>query len=155
MRHIIIQVNKLSYKCLIIFFFCVPSHVSGVHRFGWDLWVCDCFWFNLWGSHISSSWMVHAGCVFVAGIHPSRTWMSGSFEFLLCYACVHRLDHGLYSHPKEFKGNGVRTHVNSMGKTPLPEKFSPEEDRTRDAASSRTANPRHYQQAIAASKCLI
>ena len=25
------------------------------------------------GSHIPTSWMVHAGCVFVAGIHPSRT----------------------------------------------------------------------------------
>ena len=25
------------------------------------------------GSHILSSWMVHAGCVFVAGIPPSRT----------------------------------------------------------------------------------
>ena len=25
------------------------------------------------GSHISSSWMVHAGYVFVAGIHPSKT----------------------------------------------------------------------------------
>ena len=25
------------------------------------------------GSHIPSSWMVHAGCVFVAGTHPSRT----------------------------------------------------------------------------------
>ena len=25
------------------------------------------------GSHIPSSWMVRAGCVFVAGIHPSRT----------------------------------------------------------------------------------
>ena len=53
--------------------------------------------------------MVHAGCVFVAGIHPSRTWMSGSFES----ACVNRLDIGLYSHPKEFLGTGVRTHVNS------------------------------------------
>ena len=24
------------------------------------------------GSHIPSSWMAHAGCVFVASIHPSR-----------------------------------------------------------------------------------
>ena len=29
---------------------------------------------------------------------------------------VHRLELGLYSHPKEFWGNGVRTHVNSKGK---------------------------------------
>ena len=36
------------------------------------------------------------------------------------------------------------------GKNPLPEKFSPEEDRTHDAASSRTAIPTHYQRAIPA-----
>ena len=29
---------------------------------------------------------------------------------------VCRLDLGLYSHPIEFLGNGVRTHVNSEGK---------------------------------------
>ena len=33
-------------------------------------------------------------------------------------AFVHRLDLGLYSHPTEFWGNGVRTHVNSKGKIP-------------------------------------
>ena len=32
------------------------------------------------GSHIPSSWMMHAGCVFVAGIHLSRMLMSGPFE---------------------------------------------------------------------------
>ena len=62
--------------------------------------------------------MVRAGCVFVAGIHPSRTWTSGSFESVRWNACVHRLDLGLYSHPKEFGGNGVWTHVNSKGKIP-------------------------------------
>ena len=62
--------------------------------------------------------MVRAGCVFVAGIHPSRTWTSGSFESVRWNACVHRLDLGLYSHPKEFWGNGVWTHVNSKGKIP-------------------------------------
>ena len=30
-------------------------------------------------------------------------------------------------------------------KAPLPEIFSPEEDRTHDAASSKTASPTHYQ----------
>ena len=64
---------------------------------------------------------------------------------------MHRLDLGLYSHPKEFGGNGVRTHVNSKRKFPLPEKkFSPEEDRTHDAATSRTASPTHDQRAIPA-----
>ena len=31
---------------------------------------------------------------------------------------VHRLDLGLYSHPKKILENGVRTHVNSKGKIP-------------------------------------
>ena len=44
--------------------------------------------------------------------------MSGSFESVRWNACVHRLDLGLYSHPKEILGNGVRTHVNSKGKIP-------------------------------------
>ena len=47
--------------------------------------------------------------------------MSGSLKSLRCEDCVHRLDLGLNSHPKEFLGNGVRTHVNSKGKIPLPE----------------------------------
>ena len=75
----------------------------------------------------------------------------GSFESLRWNACVHRLDLGLYSNPKEFWMNGVRTHVNSKGKIPSTEKkknkqtLSPEEDRTRDAASSSPASPTHYQ----------
>ena len=60
--------------------------------------------------------MVHAGCAFVASIHLSRTWMSGSFESMRWSSCVHRLDLGLYSIPKRVIGNGVRTHVNSKGK---------------------------------------
>ena len=44
--------------------------------------------------------------------------MSGSFESVRWNACEHRLDLGLYSHLKEFWGNGVRTHVNSKGKIP-------------------------------------
>ena len=49
-----------------------------------------------------SSWMVRAGCIFVAGIYLSRTCMSGSFESMQWNTHVHRLDPGLYSHPKEF-----------------------------------------------------
>ena len=65
---------------------------------------------------------------------------------------MHRLDLGIYSHPKEFWGNAVRTHVNSQGKNPLywGKKISPEEDRTHDAASSKTVSPSHYQRAIPA-----
>ena len=45
--------------------------------------------------------------------------MSGSFESVQWNACVHRLEIGLYSHPKEFWRNGVRTHVNFQGKSPI------------------------------------
>ena len=44
--------------------------------------------------------------------------MSGSFESVRWNACLHRLDLGLYFHPKEFWGNAVRSHVNSKGKIP-------------------------------------
>ena len=85
---------------------------------------------------------MHAGCVFVASILPSRTWMSGSFESMWWNACVRRLDLGWYSHLKKIWGNGVRTYVNSKGK--IPSTRSTEEDWTNDAASCRTANPTHY-----------
>ena len=52
--------------------------------------------------------------------------MSGSFESARWNACVHRLDLGLYSHPKEFLGNGVRTHNNSNGKIPSTGKNCPQ-----------------------------
>ena len=105
----------------------LPSYISGVSHFGWDFCACArfclfvfVFYFlsNYWGSHIPSSWIVFAGCEFVDGIHPSKTWVSGPLESVRWNACVHRLDLGLYSHPKEFGGNGVRTHVNSKGKIP-------------------------------------
>ena len=72
--------------------------------------------------------------------------MSGSFESVQWNICVQRLDLSLYSNPKEFLGNGVRTHVNSNGKIPSTgKKFSLEKDRTHDIASHRTANPTHCQ----------
>ena len=72
--------------------------------------------------------------------------MPGSLESVRWNACVHRQELGLFSHLKEFWGNGVRAHVNSKGKIPSTGKrFSSEEDRTHDAVSSRTASPTHYQ----------
>ena len=59
---------------------------------------------------------------------------------------MHRLDLGLYSRPKEFQANGVRTILTPREKIPSTgKKLSTEEDRTHDAASSRTASPTHYQ----------
>ena len=85
--------------------------------------------------------MVRAGCVFVAGIHPSRTWTSGSFESVRWNACVHRPDLGLYSHPKEFLEEWSLNPCKLQGKNPLYWKMSPE-DRTRDTVDSE---PKHYQ----------
>ena len=76
--------------------------------------------------------------------------MSGSFESVRWSACVRRLDLSLYSHPKEFLGNGVRTHVNSKGKIPTTRIISSEEDRSHDAASSRITSTKHYHRAIQA-----
>ena len=93
--------------CSFFFFFFLrsPAISLGFTTFGWDFCVCDRFFnptikvvtFRLRG------WCV-LGVFFVAGIHPSRTWTSGSFESVRWNACMHRLDLGLYSHPKEFWG---------------------------------------------------
>ena len=56
--------------------------------------------------------------------------------------CVHKLDLGLYSHPKEFLRNRVKTHVNSKGKKTLPE--VQREVGTHNPASPRTVSPTHY-----------
>ena len=63
--------------------------------------------------------------------------MSGCFQSMQWNACVHRQDLGLYSHPKEFLGNRVRPMLTPREKSPLPKKFSPEEDGTHNAASSK------------------
>ena len=94
--------------------------------------------------------MVHAECVFIAGIYPFRTWTSGSLESVRWNACVHRLDLGLYSHPKEVWGIESEPMLTPREKSPLPEKFPSKEDRIHDAASSRTASPTHDQRAIPA-----
>ena len=69
--------------------------------------------------------------------------MSGYLEYVRWNACAHRLDLGLYSHPKEFSGNGVRTCV--ISKRKITSTGGSEEGRTRDAASRMTASPTHYR----------
>ena len=95
-------------------FFCVPTYISGVH---FSMYVTffipsiEAVTFRLRGRCM-------LGVFFVAGTHPSRTWLSGSFESLRWNGCVHRLDLGLCSPPKEILGNGVRSRVNSKRKIP-------------------------------------
>ena len=139
---------------LFFFFFCVPQLYFCV-RF-WRMWLFVNLTIEVVTFHLRTHKMLknmhtftktHGACwcIFVAGIPPSRTWMSGSFEPVRCNTRVHSLDLGLCSHPKEFWGNGVRTHVGSREKSPLPEKSSSEEDRSHVAALRRTASPALYQ----------
>ena len=65
--------------------------------------------------------MVRAGCVFVAGIHPSTIQMLGSFLSVQRNACAHRLDLDLFSHLKEFKGMESEPMLTPWGKSPQPE----------------------------------
>ena len=53
---------------------------------------------------------------------------------------------------KSFGGMESEPMLSPTEKSTLPEDFSSEEDGTRDAASSRTASPTHYQWAIPAPK---
>ena len=68
--------------------------------------------------------------------------MSGSFASVRRNACVHRLDLGLYSHPKDVEGMESEPMF-TPGKKTLPE--GSEEGRTRHAASRRIASPTHYR----------
>ena len=89
---------------------------------------------------------LHGRCVLGVFLLPAFTRLeheSESFQSVLSNACVHRLALDLYSHPKEFGGNGVRTHVKSKGK--VPSTRGSEEDQTRAAASHRTERLTDYQ----------
>ena len=99
------------------------SYISGVHHFGWDFCVCDHF-FNPTIEVVT--FRLHGWCmlgVFVAGLHLSRTWMSGYFQSERWNACMHRLDLGLYSHPKVLGGMESEPMLTPREKSPLP-KFS-------------------------------
>ena len=106
-----------------LFFFCVPTYLGCSPFLVRCLRMWSFFKSNHRGSHIPSSWMVLAGCVFVAGIHPSRTWMSGPFESIRRNACVYRLHLGWYSHPKEFWGKWSQNSCFLRGKNPLYRKL--------------------------------
>ena len=87
------------------FFFAFPSYISGVHHF-WVRFLHMWPFFNPTVKVVTfrlCGWCL-LGVFFVAGMHPSRTWTSGSFESVQWNACMHRLDLSLYSHPKEFWG---------------------------------------------------
>ena len=108
------------------FFFCISQlYLWGSPFLGWDFCICDSF-FNPTTEVVT--FRLRGWCmldVFCCRHAPSWDMNVRSFESVRCNACVHRLDHSLYSHLKEFSGNGVRTHVNSKGKMPSTRKILP------------------------------
>ena len=91
--------RRLSLQLLLLL--CSPAISLGFTIYGEIFAYVIGFSCNHSGSLIPSSWMVRDWCVFVADIHPSRTWMSGSVDFAQWNnACVHRPGFGLYSHPR-------------------------------------------------------
>ena len=134
---------------VIFFFFCIPQlYLRGVTILG-EIFA----YVTIFNPTIEVViFCLHGWCLLGVFLLPVITHLGHEcqdlFESMWWNACVHRLDLSLYSHPKEFWGNGVRTHVNSKGKIPSTGAFFWEEDRTQDTASSRTVNPTHYQWAI-------
>ena len=84
--------------------------------------------------------------VFVAGIHPP--WREYQVLLSLCDGMHVCTDYTLLW--KSFEGTELEPMLIPWEKSPPKEKFSSEGDGTHDAASSRTASPTHYQQAIPA-----
>ena len=85
------------------------------------------------------------GAYWVSFLLPAFTRQGHEYqdlESMLWNACVHRLDLSLYSHPKEFLGNGVRSYVDSKRK--IPSTRGSEADQTHNTASHKTASPIHY-----------
>ena len=67
--------------------------------------------------------MVCAGCVFVAGIHPSRAWTSGSFESMrwnLCM-CAQTRPRFILSSERVLGGMEFEPMLTPREKSPLPE----------------------------------
>ena len=105
-------------------------YVWGSYFFGEIFCVWDLFSIHR-GSHIPSSRMVRAGCGFVADIHSSRTWMSGSRTWMsdtrlghecqnvraVTCMCAQNICRFIFSTKRGLR-NGVKTHVNSKGKIP-------------------------------------
>ena len=72
-----------------------------------------------------------------------HVWKSGSLESVRWNVCVHRHDLSLYSHRKDFWGNGVRAHDNSKGKNPLYRRLRGGSNPRH--CMTRIASPTHYR----------
>ena len=98
-------------------------------------------------------WCVPGGCVFVAGIHQSRTWTSGSFESARWKCmCAQTRPRFILSSERVFWGNGVWSHVNSKGKIPSTGKCP---QRRIEPATLWTASPSTTNWAILAPNVIL
>ena len=72
--------------------------------------------------------------------------MSGSFESVRINACVHRLDLGLYSHPKDVLGGMEfdEPMLTPREKSPLPENFPREGSNPQRCGQPAQALPTSY-----------
>ena len=161
-------VEVLYLNLFFFFFFCVPSHVYGVHHFWWDFCISRV---------LDQNGISQACCIikiYHSGLEPSifdhfldptieivtfhlHGWCMLNVFFLLAFThmkvrifgvrvkeclCIQTRPWFILS-PKRAKENGVRTLVNSKGK--IPSTWGSEQDWTRDVASCRTVSPTHYQ----------
>ena len=64
--------------------------------------------------------MEHPGCVFVAGIHPSRTWMCLFWVWVCAMecTCAQTRPRFILSSERVWEGGGGKSPINSKGKIP-------------------------------------
>ena len=121
---IVYKLMKGRSRCGLFFFLCIPQlYLWGSPFWGWDFCVCGRF-FNPTIAVVT--FHLNGRCMLGVFLLPEFTYlghlMSGSYDSMQWNACVHRLDLSLYSHPKEFWGNGLDLVLTPRGKSPLPEK---------------------------------
>ena len=86
-----------------------------------DICECDC-----WAAFEIFTFCLQILCMLgisVAGIHPSRTWRSGSLRFVRWNACVQGLDLGLYSVQQELEITafaGIKLLAGQRGSSLIP-----------------------------------
>ena len=107
-----------------------------------------------WGSIVCLSpspglgrWSFHTTASLYVGV-SFRTWTPRSFESMWwMHVCIDQTSVSTLVR-KSFGGKESEPMLTPREKSLLPEHFSPEEDWTHDAASSRTVSPTQYQWAI-------
>ena len=148
------SVQKAKFPLLALIVLSPSAHVGDLLlllHFQVDLWASS-YWVRFLhvGPFINPTieevtFCLHGWRVLGVFLLPVFTRLGHECQDRLVHAmeCVHRLDLGLCSRPKEFWGNAVRTHVTSKGE--IPYTGGSEEVRIRAAASHRAAILTHYQ----------